>query len=204
MADNDMKICLCSTDLCNCWPESMCNHGSQIKIVSGVLMLFSLVSCVTYQSSFIWLIMKTKCHVVWNTCFYSLTFKSHSDQMHPFCILDSSWFDSNCNIILYILVGLGEAQLKEMIKLNIRKQSQLECAYQLYENTVHRWFDLRKLYEELVTLHFQHYLAWYCPKLIWKMLWDFVQKHSCCNMIFQGQWSSLKIQGSKLWLGFEW
>ena len=175
MADNDMKICLCSTDLCNCWPESMCNHGSQIKIVSGVLMLFSLVSFISVQSSFIWLIMKTKCHVVWNICFYSLTFKSHSDQMHSFCILDSSWFDSNCNIILYILVGLGEAQLKEMIKLNISKQFQPECAYQLYVNTVHRWFDLRKLYEELVTLHFQHYLAWYCPKLIWKILWFFVQ-----------------------------
>ena len=159
---HEMKICLCSTDLCNCWPESMCNHGSQIKIVSRILMLFSFVSFVSLQSSFIWLIMKTKCHVVWKTCFYSLTFKSHSDQTHSFCKLDSSWFDSNCNIILYIVVGLEEAQLKQMRKLSINKQFQLECAYQLYGNMVHRWFDLRKLYE--VTLHFQNYLAWYYPK----------------------------------------
>ena len=34
MADNDMKICLCSTDLCNCWPESMCYNGGQINITT--------------------------------------------------------------------------------------------------------------------------------------------------------------------------
>ena len=67
--DHDIKICLCSTDLCNCWPESMCNNGNQIKIVSGVLMLFSLVSLIYLQSSFIWLIVKTKSLAVWNICF---------------------------------------------------------------------------------------------------------------------------------------
>ena len=118
---HEMKICLCSTDLCNCWPESMCNNGNQIKIVSGVLMLFSLVSLIYLQSSFIWLIVKTKSLAAWNICFiHSLLspFKSNAF----FCILDSRWIDSNCNIILYILVGLGEAQLKQMIKLNISKQ----------------------------------------------------------------------------------